>query len=128
MLVAFLARTQEPKGKAAEGQLYSQKSSSTKNHHNFHCMRHSCYKSSKGCARVLTTTFERGNDRSGSSNFSCSLGPQPHHPYNRQIKAIITQIPRCFPRFRDFSILDRPCWRSFEGGSFSPSKLKILSF
>ena len=35
-------------------------------------------------------------------------GPRPRHPCYRQIKAIISRYRRCFPRFGDISILDRP--------------------
>ena len=35
-------------------------------------------------------------------------GPRPRHPCHRQIKAIISRHRRCFPRFGDISILDRP--------------------
>ena len=40
-------------------------------------------------------------------------GPQPHHPCYRQIKAIISCHRRCFPCFRDLSILDRPMLEIF---------------
>ena len=34
--------------------------------------------------------------------------PRPPHPYHRPIKAIISRDHRCFPRFRELSIMDRP--------------------
>ena len=40
-------------------------------------------------------------------------GPQPQHPCHRQIKAIICRHRRCFPRFGDISILDRPMLEIF---------------
>ena len=40
-------------------------------------------------------------------------GPQPQHPCHRQIKAIISRHRRCFPRFGDISILDRPMLEIF---------------
>ena len=40
-------------------------------------------------------------------------GPQPQHPCHRQIKAIISRHHRCFPCFRDLSILDRPMLEIF---------------
>ena len=42
-----------------------------------------------------------------------SHGRQPQHPCHRQIKTIISRYRRCFPRFGDHSILDRPMLEIF---------------
>ena len=52
-------------------------------------------------------------------------GPRPQHPCHQQIKATISRHRRCFPRFGDLSILDRPMLKSFEEKSHNISNLRI---
>ena len=45
-------------------------------------------------------------------------GPQLQHPCYQKIKPIITQHQRCFPHFRDLSILEWPMLENFQRQKF----------
>ena len=72
----------------------------------------------KGLQKWTPTRHNKGVTINRAIAICCTCrprphGPQSHQPCHWQIKAVIPQHCRCFPRFGDLSILDRPTLEIF---------------